>query len=282
MSRTGEKTATFTNASGKKIFYCHYPVDQPRGILVIAHGLGEHSGRYSNVVDYLWPKGFSIWALDHCGHGRSDGKRGHVLSFGEYLQDLGQLVEMASRERGQGRKLFVLGHSLGGLITVSFALNSPEYVDGYIVSSPALGMIIEVPMVKKILGNVMSSIWPGLQLANELEPSHISHDPAVVDAYVNDPLVHSKVSARWFTEFTGAMEKANRQAARIKTPILMQVAGDDKLVNAEASRAFFERLQVEDKTLKLYPGLYHEIYNEVDEQKSTVLADLEQWLTARL
>ena len=282
MTKPGEKTATFTNASGQQIFYRNYPVDQAKGILVIAHGLGEHSGRYSNVVDHLWPQGFSIWALDHRGHGKSEGKRGHVSSFGEYLLDLGQLVEMANQERTNGLKLFVLGHSLGGLIILNFALNSPEYVDGYIASSPAVGMIIEVPKAKKVLGNLMSSIWPGLQMSNELDPTQISHDPAVVSAYVNDPLVHSKVSARWFTEFMAAMERVNQQASEIKTPILMQVAGDDKLVNANSSRAFFERLQVQDKTLKLYQGLYHEIYNETADQKKMVLVDLEEWLTARL
>ena len=282
MTEVGEKTATFTNQAGQQIFCRNYPVEQARGILVIAHGLGEHSERYLNVVNHLWPKGFAVWALDHRGHGRSGGKRGHINSFDEYLVDLGQLVKMASQENTQGVKLFVLGHSLGGLITANFALNSPDYVDGYILSSPALGMTIAVPKAKEILGKVMSSLWPGLQLSNELDPNHISHDPEVVAAYINDSLVHSKVTARWFTEFMAAMEKVNQQSGLIKTPILMQVAGDDKLVNAPASQAFFERLQVKDKTLKLYPGLYHEIYNELGEARAQVLADLEEWLTARL
>jgi alpha-beta hydrolase superfamily lysophospholipase len=124
---------------------------------------------------------------------------------------------------------------------------------------------VKIPAIKTALGKAMSSLWPELSLNNELDASKISHDDKVVAAYKNDPLVHDRVSARWFTEFLSAMETANKEARNIKAPVLMQIAGDDHLVNAGASKSFFERLVVKDKTIHVYDGLYHEVYNEREE-----------------
>jgi alpha-beta hydrolase superfamily lysophospholipase len=282
MTTIPEKTGTFAASDGVKIFYRHYPADSERARLVIAHGLGEHSGRYGNVVERLLPKGISVWIPDHRGHGQSEGKRGHVLNFVQYLTDLRLMIELACKGRiGQG-KCFLLGHSLGGLIALHFAQRFPALIDGVLASSPALGMVIEVPVGKKILGTIMSYIWPSLTLGNELDAAKISHDQNVVSAYVSDPLVHDRVSTRFFTEFMAAMESVNQQVLSIQIPILMQVAGDDHLVNARAAGQFFEKLVVPDKTLHVYDGLYHEIYNEPVGQRDQVLKDLEGWLEQRL
>jgi alpha-beta hydrolase superfamily lysophospholipase len=119
-------------------------------------------------------------------------------------------------------------------------------------------------------------------MGNELDASHISRDPAVVSAYESDPLVHDRVSARFFTELMQAIEAVNQQAATLKVPILMQVAGEDFLVNAESSRLFFDRLTVEDQTLRVYDGMYHEIYNAPQQERNRVLADMEEWLFKRM
>jgi alpha-beta hydrolase superfamily lysophospholipase len=167
---------------------------------------------------------------------------------------------------------------MGGLIAINFSLRFPEMIDGLIVSSPVLGIKVKVPIIKRALGRFMSSIWPGMTLGNEVDASKISHDEEVVRAYENDPLVHDRVSARWFTEFLGAMEEVNRLCSKLDVSTLMQVAGDDDLVDAVASKAFFENLNLDDKTLYLYDGLYHEIYNEVEDQRDKVLSDLETWI----
>jgi len=278
MAEYSEKTDSFRGHDGVNLFYRQYPASNERARLVIAHGLGEHSGRYGNVVDRLVPKDISIWALDHRGHGKSGGKRGHILNFEQYLLDLRLMVESAREDLPENRKIFLLGHSMGGLIALYFALRQPELIDAVIASSPALGMVIEVPAVKSILGKVMSFIWPGLALSNELDATKISHAENVVQAYQNDSLVHDKVSARWFTEFLSAMETVNQQAEQMRVPILLQVAGDDYLVNAQSSQRFFEKLAVADKTLHVYDGLYHEIYNETEDQRQKALGDLESWL----
>ena len=278
MAEYHETSDTFASHDGVKIFYRQIQAADERARLVIAHGLGEHSGRYENVVSRLLPAGFTLWIPDHRGHGQSGGRKGHVLNFEQYLLDLRMLVEMAREDLPPGRKVFLLGHSMGGLIALSFALKNAELIDGVIASSPGLGVAVEVPAVKSILGKVMSFLWPGLLLGNELDATKISRDESVVKAYQNDPLVHDRVSARWFTEFMSAMAEVNGQASRMQIPVLMQVAGDDQLVNADSSRRFFESLTIEDKTLHVYDDLYHEVYNELEDQRRKVFQDLESWL----
>ena len=282
MTALPENIGTLTSADGVKIFYRHYPADPERARMVIAHGLGEHSGRYRNVVERMLPKGISVWVPDHRGHGQSEGKRGHVLNFVQYLADLRLSVELARKGRPEGMKCFLLGHSMGGLIALYFAQQYPGFIDGVVASSPALGMAVEIPSVKKALGSLMSYIWPGLTMGNELDAGKVSHDPEVVRAYKTDPLVHDRVSARFFTEFLAAMETVHVQASNLKVPTLLQVAGDDQLVNARSSVQFFKQLDLEDKTLHVYDGRYHEIYNEGEDLRRQVIEDLEEWLETHL
>jgi len=278
MSARPGKSTMLSGSNGIKIFYRYYPAEVERARLVIAHGLGEHSGRYANVVDVMRSMGVSVWALDHRGHGYSDGKRGHILNFTQFLSDLHLMVSRAREGLPAEMKCFLLGHSMGGLIVLLFNQRFPDLTEGVIVSSPALGMVLDVPRAKKLLGLLMSYIWPSLTLSNELDITKISHDPDVVTDYSNDSLVHDRVSARFFTEFLSAMETAHQNATAIKVPILMQVAGDDYLVNADSSIRFFKKLDVMDKTLRLYKGMYHEIYNETGDEKQRVLTDLHDWL----
>lgn len=282
MSTLIEKTGTFAGSDGVKIFYRHYPAESEKARLVIAHGLGEHSGRYGNVIERLLPRGISVWVPDHRGHGQSAGKRGHVLNFIQYLTDLKSMLELARDGMSADRNCFLLGHSLGGLIAIYYAQRFPELIDGVVASSPALGMVVKVPAAKKILGSMMSYLWPSLTLGNELDAGKISHDPDVVSAYENDPLVHDRVSTRFYTELMAAMETVDQQFSALKVPILMQVAGDDHLVNARTAGQFFEKLEIPDKTLHVYEGLYHELYNELEAQREKVLMDLADWLAERL
>ena len=282
MTALPEKNGKFEGADGVKIFYRHYPAEAERARLVIAHGLGEHSGRYGNVIERLLPGGISIWAPDHRGHGQSEGRRGHVLNFIQYLADLRLMIALVREDMPVDRKCFLLGHSLGGLIALYYAQRFPELIDGVLASSPALGMVVEVPAVKKILGACMSSILPAFTMGNELDATKISHDPDVVRAYVKDPLVHDRVSARFFTELMAAMETVYQQAPSLQVPLLLQVAGDDHLVSARSAVQFFETLEVADKTLHVYDGLYHEIYNELKVNREQVLTDLENWLEKQI
>ena len=192
MTALSGKTDEFSGSDGIKIFYRQYQAESERARMVIAHGLGEHSGRYGNVVERVLPKGFSVWVPDHRGHGQSGGKRGHILNFVQYLTDLRSMIELAKKDIPGEIPCFLLGHSMGGLIALYFAQRYPELIDGVVASSPCLGMVIEIPPVKKVLGSFMSYLWPGLIMGNELDATKISHDPDVVKAYENDPLVHDR------------------------------------------------------------------------------------------
>ena len=278
MAELNESTGELAGTDGVTIFYRQYQAESERARMVIAHGLGEHSGRYGNVIERVLPMGISVWAPDHRGHGRSGGHRGHVMNFEQYLADLRETVDLAKTDMPAEMPCFLLGHSLGGLIALYFTQRHPDLIDGLVVSSPCLGMVIEVPPTKKVLGSFMSRVWPGLTMGNELDAATISRDPSVVSAYEKDPLVHDRVSARFFTELMAAMESVNREAASLNVPVLMQVAGEDYLVNAESSKLFFEKMTLADKTLHLYDGLYHEVYNAPQEEKERVLDDLEAWL----
>jgi len=280
MNHHPENISSFTGQNGSDIFYRHLPAENEKAQLVIAHGLGEHSGRYVNLFNRLVPAGFSTWALDFRGHGRSEGKKGHIDNFDQFVLDLKKLIEIA-RENGQDTaKLFLLGHSMGGLIALNYTERFSETIDGVVASSPGLGLTVQVPAVKAFMGKVMSSIWPGLSMGNELDASKISHDPDVVKAYLNDPLVHDRVTARFFTEFMSAMAETNANVSGIQVPILMQVAGEDHLTDAQSAKTFFERLDVPDRTLHFYDRLYHEVYNETRAEKEAVIDDLEKWLDA--
>jgi len=282
MAAIHESTGELAGSDGIKIFYRQYQAESERARMVIAHGLGEHSGRYGNVVERVLPKGFSVWVPDHRGHGQSGGKRGHILNFVQYLTDLRLLIELARKDIPAEIPCFLLGHSMGGLIALYFAQRYPELIDGVVASSPCLGMVIEIPPIKKVLGSFMSYAWPGLIMGNELDATKISHDPDVVKAYENDPLVHDRVSARFFTELMAAMESVNQQASTLNVPVLIQVAGEDYLVNADSSKHFFKSLTLQDKTLHVYDGVYHEIYNAPEDQKEKVLEDLEAWLDKQI
>ncbi len=278
MAALPETTGEFVSPDGIKIFYRQYQAESERARMVLSHGVGEHSGRYGNVIERVLPKGFSVWAIDHRGHGQSGGKRGHVLNFVQYLTDLRLTVELAKKDMPGEMPCFLLGHSMGGLIALDFAQHYPELIDGVVASSPCLGMVIEIPAVKKVLGSFMSYVWPGMTMGSGLDATKISRDENVVSAYKNDPLVHDRVSARFFTELLAAIESVNQQASALNVPVLMQVAGEDYLVNADSSKHFFEKLTLQDKTLHVYDDMYHEIYNAPQDQKERVLDDLEDWL----
>lgn len=260
------ESGKFTGAGGMEIFWQCWPTENPRAVCLIAHGLGEHLGRYEHVAAALGERGIGAFALDHAGHGRSGGKRGHVLSFNWYLADLDALRKKAE-EKFPPLPCFLLGHSLGGLIAARYAEKRGNGLSGLILSSAALRVEVDAPALKLAAGRFFSKVLPGLSMSNGLNPDFLSHDPQVVAAYVSDPLVHNRVSARWFTEFTAAIESAQAEAGRITFPVLVMQSGEDKLVAPQGAKEFFDRLTVADKTLQIWDGFYHEMFNEVEKEK---------------
>ncbi len=250
--------------------------------MVIIHGLGEHSGRYLDLTRNLAELGISVWFLDLRGHGKSGGGKGHVDSFDDYTRDVMHVVDLALAGKPADMNCFLLGHSMGGLVAIGFALEHQNLIDGLIVSSPALGVAVPVPALKKAAAALFARFFPRLGIKNELDPQNISHDPEIVKKYVDDPLVHDRVSTGWYMQFVKAMEKAHRRAGEINIPVLVQAAGEDRLVSTAAVAAFFENLTMPDRTLRLYDGLYHEIYNELEPDREKVISELTGWLADRI
>jgi alpha-beta hydrolase superfamily lysophospholipase len=269
----------FAGAGGLELFYQAWQPDTPpRAVIAVVHGLGEHSGRYLNVVNRLAPHGYSLYGFDLRGHGRSPGQRGYINSWEEYREDVRAFLRFVN-EQEPGRPLFLLGHSLGGLIALEYVLHFPEGLTGVIASSPALAQANFSPFLLT-LSRILSRLWPTFSLNTGLDATTISRDPAVVTAYVGDPLVHGLGTPRLATEAAAAMEWTQAHAADLRLPLCLLYGSADKLVPPEGSRAFFERVTCADRKRIEYPGGYHESFNDVHREQ--VLDDVEQWLAQHL
>jgi len=277
------QTGSLTTPDGLSLFYRVWRQEgtgeEPRATFAVVHGLGEHSGRYQNLTDYFVPRGYAVYAFDLRGHGQSEGRRGHVNRFGDYFTDVRAFLELV-RSAAPHQPTFLLGHSLGGLIVLGYALHHPEGLKGVISSGAALRLTMTVPGWKLTLGRLASRLLPTLAQPNGLDPGLLSHDSSVVEAYQTDPLVHDRVTARWSTEFFAAQTVILENAPKLSLPCLILHGGDDQICAPHGSRLFFERAGVADKHHIEYPGLYHEIFNELEKER--VFADIEAWIQPRL
>jgi len=269
----------FEGARGTQIYYQAWtPPGKPKAILALAHGIGEHSGRYAHVADYFARMNYAFWACDLRGHGKSGGKRGHVDSFDDYLADVDRLIRIA-KERTPATKTFLIGHSLGGLIGPLYAVKYSGEVAGLILSGTAVRDKVKVSPVKVFLVRALSPVIPTFTARTGLDPNLISRDPEVVRKYVQDPMVHAVVTARWYTEYRQAQEKTMRVANKLTLPCLILQSGADGIVDASMTAEFFKKIASSDKTLKVYDGFYHEVLNEPG--KESVFGDIDTWLSAR-
>lgn len=268
---------SFSAKDGLKLYYQSWlPDDEPKAILQIAHGLGEHSGRYQNAVDYFVPKGFGIFAVDMRGHGLSGGKRGHIPNYETIMDDV-EISLARIRDEHPASKIFIYGHSLGGNLALHYALRRPAELSGVIATGPWLKLPQEPPALM-VLFKILSVITPSLTLNNQLDPSGLSRDPAVAEAYVDDPLVHDRISARLFAEAAKAAAWTLEHAAELTLPAILLHGSEDRLTSSDGTQLFHER--VENSVFHLYEGLYHEVHNEPE--KATVFKDIKSWLDGQL
>lgn len=265
-------------ADGESLFGRHWSPAEPHGGgIYLLHGLGEHSGRYEGLATWLAGRGWQVRAHDHHGHGRSPGVRGSIPRAGALLEDATDLVGRFTREIG--RKPVLLGHSMGGALAAELVVLRQLPVAGLVLSSPALDPGLN--RLQRLMLAAMLRIAPGRTLGNGLDPRKISHDPAVVEAYLADPLVHDRASARLVSWLVAAGQGAIAAADTLAVDTLMLVAGDDALVAPAGSRRFAERAPAGRVTLHRYEGLWHEVFNERAADRMRVLADFDAWLAAR-
>jgi alpha-beta hydrolase superfamily lysophospholipase len=245
------------------LFACHWSVDHPQGVICLVHGIGEHSARYAHVAAYLNQAGYNMVGYDLRGHGRSGGQRGHIPAFESFMDDI-ELMLSHTRQMWAEQPLFLYGHSLGGSQVINYLLRRKPSLAGAVATGPALRIAFEPPAAKVALGRFMNNLLPKFSQATGLEAEAISRDASVVQAYVNDPLVHDRISARFFVDTLDAGYWALAHASELSTPLLLMHGSDDRLTSAKASQEFAARAG-SFCNLKIWDGLYHEIHNEPEQ-----------------
>lgn len=254
------------------------PAGEVEGVICLVHGLGEHSGRYGHWVEMLGQAGYAVLAPDLRGHGKSGGARGHTPSFERYMDDLSLLLDEAAR-RFPDKPCFLYGHSMGGLLVANYVLRRRPRLAGVVITSPGLRTALEKQTGKVAAVRLLGAIAPGLSQPSGLDPATLSRDPAVVEAYRNDSLVHDRISLGMARGSLAAIGYAFAHAAEFSLPLLLMHGAADQLTFAAGSSEFAALLPG-DCTLKIWDQLYHELHNEPEkDQVATVLVE---WLNSKL
>ena len=267
----------FTASDGENLAVYDWPLpDAPRATVLLVHGLGEHAGRYDALARHLGAWGYAVRGYDHYGHGESSGPRGGLPWDTRLLDDLTDIVDATRARMPAGRPLVLLGHSMGGLVAARLVSLHLRPVDALVLSSPALDPGLNA--VQKLLLSTLPRIAPNLRIGNGLQVDYISHDRAVVDAYVADPLCHDRISARLAQFIADGGPATLARAAHWSVPTLLMWAGADRLVQPAGSRAFAAAAPSARVRSQCFDGLYHELFNESPELAAPVFALLRQWL----
>lgn len=273
------KEGFFTSFDEARLFYIHIEAPQNRANIVLTHGQSEHSGPYHRLFSALEELPVSIYTWDLRGHGRSQGQRGYVLNFDEYLNDMKSYIDYLSAAHDLFSKpVILIGHSMGGLIQEKTLLQNMGWsITAQVLSGPWLGLSVEVPLIKDLGAIAIHKVFPRLTLSNSLNYFDLTSDLQVIEEFKKDPLRHSKISAGAYLGGQTVSLEVKAAAHEIKIPTLMQISSKDPIVSSPACREFFKNLGSSDKSLIEYPDFGHEIYNEV--KRAEVFADLKAFLT---
>lgn len=275
-----QSEGTFLTMDNNKLFTRSWASEDPVGNFVIIHGFGTHSGRYQQLASDLNSNNISCYSFDLRGHGKSPGQRGYIKDFNQYYDDINTFINQIPKSK-KDIPMFLFGHSLGGLLAFRFMQISPSApVNGVILSSPLFGIGVEIPPIKRMAAPLLKTFLPKLTLNNEIDPNFISHDPLIVKRYIEDPMVHDRVSGTYFYYLLDEMGKGLQKAPLWKCPILIQYAGDDKIASPSATEKVCSVISPKFITQKKYDGFYHEIFNEVERDRP--VKDLIQWIKQKL
>lgn len=252
----------------------------PRAVIMLVHGIGEHGGRYAALAEDFTEAGFAVGVPDHRGHGLSEGKRAQVEQFDDFSDDLGTYQAILRKRYPAPLPLFIVAHSMGGLIALRYVTRDQPAASGLVLSGAAAAKPDDISDLTITIGNLLAKVLPDVGVAG-LQLDKISHDPAVVEAYKNDPLVTSgKVKARMGSELLKGMATVEQDLPSLTMPVLVMHGGDDVITPPHGSEMIFAKVGSKDKTLKIYPGLYHEVYNEPERQE--VIANVITWIDAHI
>lgn len=265
---------------GVRLHYRQWVGDEPRAALLVVHGLFEHSRRYEELGRAMAAAGIATFALDHRGHGASGGRRGHVRRFPRFLDDVERFRREVRTTLVDGLPVFLLAHSMGGLIGLRYLETYDPPLAGAVITSPWLGTAVAVPGWQRLLAAVLDRVLPVLPFPSGIEPDVLSHDPERVKDYRDDPLIYSTLTPRLWREVGKAGPLVFRDADRIEVPLLMLLAGDDRVVDTARSVALGRALKGPDVTVRVLDGYYHEVLQETD--RTAVMADIREWIEDRI
>ncbi len=253
------------------------PESEAQAVICLVHGMGEHCSRYQHLADYYTKKGYAIIANDHRGHGKSDGKRGHCPNYSVFMDEISRLLEEAE-SRFPEKPVYLYGHSLGGNLVLNYLLKHKPKIQGVVATSPWIRLAFAPPAFMIMLGKVARKIAPSFSQSSNLDTKHLSHDQQVIDKYINDPLIHDKISSEMGMAVMDAGEWLLSSQSKVDIPLLLMHGTGDQITSSDAT-VEFSKLVSGDVTLKLWDGLYHEMHNEVN---PTQLFDFtQQWLESK-
>lgn len=268
------------DAEGVRLHYRAWPADRSRAALLVVHGMFEHSRRYRELARVMVGAGVSTYALDLRGHGASGGRRGHVRRFDVFLGDVHRWVEEVGATLPDALPRFMLCHSLGGLIGLRYLEEYDPPFNGAVVTSPWLRLANRVPAWQRGLAAVLDRVFPTIRFPTGLDPALLSHDPERVADYQDDPQIFSTMTPRLWHEVSDAADRLFERSDRIAVPLLMLLAGDDRIVDTSRSMELARSLTAEDVTTRVLTGYYHEVLQETD--RVAVMAEILDWMEARL
>jgi alpha-beta hydrolase superfamily lysophospholipase len=274
----GQPEATIAHlelASGVRLYYEWWRPAHPKALLLIVHGVGEHSGRYGPLVRYFYERNIAVALFDQRGHGQSSGTRGHFDHLQDLLGDLAAFIQHTQAAHPH-IPMFLVGHSFGGQVVLNFVVRYAKGLRGLILSSPNIALRTPIPKWKRVLSEIGDRWVPRLSYQQAVNPEWLSHDPAIVQAYATDPRVIRRFSIHAALEIVRNLDIVMALASRIHLPSLFLHAGADTICDPEATRQFYRRIPVSRKRLKVYSGMYHELFNEVGQEQ--VFGDIVQWL----
>jgi lysophospholipase len=274
------KTETLYTADGLELHLVEWPsVAEPKAVVLIVHGIGEHSRRYNHVAEAFIQQSYAVYAYDHRGHGKSGGERAHFASFDLPVEDMRQVFQLV-RQHHPNTKLFIYGHSMGSLISTLYVLKYPDGVAGFISSGSPLGLEQSQPAMLIRAGRLLSRVAPRARIL-PMDLSVLSRDSKVVEAYANDPLNDNRpTSLGMARELLISAARAYDKLPTLRIPLLLMHGEADQLSPPSGSQMLYDRAGSSDKQLKWYPGLRHEIHNEPEQ--ADVIADIVAWINARL
>ncbi len=260
-------------------YYQQWIPHRPRALVVFLHGLGDHSGRYSDFLKRFIDKGCACAVYDQRGHGRSQGRRGHVEQFADWVEDLASFVHFSLSKVPSDTPLFVVGHSLGALIGINYLLTHSQPVWGMVSLSAALAPKIRIPWWKRELGKKLYGMLPKLTMDHGIRPEDLSSDIHEVESISADRFYHRRISFRAGYEIIKNLEQLGGLPARIHVPTLMLAGSEDKVCDPNASVWFTSCLATKDKECHVYPGMHHDLLHDIGKEK--VMDDIVEWIIAR-